>query len=340
MKEILTLNNLDKEDIIKILDKASEIEEGGGKKYADKIMSAIFFEPSTRTKLSFISAMYRLGGKVIELDGGGNNSLKKGESISDTLKTMGLYTDIMVVRSPYEGTAKRGSEIVDIPVINGGDGSNQHPTQTLLDLYTIRKEKGRLDNLNVAVVGDLKYGRTVHSLVEALNKFKGNKVYFVAPKEMMIPKYVTDKLKLEYEITENLEEIVGDVDILYMTRIQEERFENKEHIKRCKGKYIIDKEILKISKKDMSILHPLPRVDEIHTNLDDTPNALYFDQAKNGIYVRESIISMLLEKNEKPKYDGKGYECKNKKCISYIEKLEGKYIGNESNKICFYCEKK
>jgi len=344
MKEILSLNNLNKEDILTILDRARELENNPQpRELENKILSAVFFEPSTRTKLSFVSAMYRLGGKVIELDGGGNNSLKKGETISDTLTMMGLYTDIMAIRSPYEGTAKRASEILDIPVINAGDGANQHPTQTLLDLYTIQKEHGRLDNLNIAFVGDLKYGRTVHSLAKALDKFSGNKIYFIAPSEMQIPPYITDNLKLEYKILDSYEEIMPKIDILYMTRIQEERFDNPEDFEKCKGKYVIDKEILKISKSEMKILHPLPRVGEIHTNLDDTPNAVYFSQAKNGVYVRQSIMSLLMKSYIKPTFDGVGHRCNNPKCISQIEDLGGKYINylsdNKSKKVCFYCEK-
>ena len=340
MKEILSLNNLAVEDILSILKKAKELEDNPQpNELENKILSTVFFEPSTRTKLSFISAMYRLGGKVIELDGGGNNSLKKGETISDTLTMMGLYTDIMAIRSPYEGTAKRASEILDIPIINAGDGANQHPTQTLLDLYTIQKEQGRLDNLNVAFVGDLKYGRTVHSLVKALDKFSGNKIYFIAPKEMQIPPYILNSLNLEYKILENYEDIMNDVDILYMTRIQEERFDSPEDFKKCGGKYIIDKEILKISKPTMKILHPLPRVGEIHTNLDKTPNATYFSQAKNGVYVRQAIMSLLIKNFTKPTFDGVGVQCKNSKCISKIEDLGGKWIDSKGRKVCFYCEK-
>lgn len=340
MKEILSLNNLTVKDILNILDKAKELENNPKPcELENKILSTVFFEPSTRTKLSFISAMYRLGGKVIELNEGGNNSLKKGETISDTLTMMGLYTDIMAIRSPYEGTAKRASEILNIPVINAGDGANQHPTQTLLDLYTIQKEKGRLDNLEIAFVGDLKYGRTVHSLAKALDKFKGNKIYFIAPPEMQIPHYILDSLTLEYEILEDYEAIMKDVDVLYMTRIQEERFDDPEDFKKCVGKYKIDKEILKISKPDLKILHPLPRVGEIHTNLDSTPNAVYFSQAKNGVFVRQAIISLLMKEHMKPIYNGIDRKCTNPKCISQVEDLEGKWIESKGKKICFYCEK-
>jgi aspartate carbamoyltransferase catalytic subunit len=252
---------------------------------------------------------------------------------------MGLYTDILTIRSPYEGTAKRASEILDIPVINAGDGANQHPTQTLLDLYTIQKEHKRLDNLNIAFVGDLKYGRTVHSLAKALDKFRGNKIYFIAPKEMQIPSYITDNLSLEYEILESYDEIISDVDILYMTRIQRERFENPKDYEKCRGRYVIDKSILEISKKEIKILHPLPRVDEINTNLDNTPNAVYFKQAKNGVFVREAIINLLLESFEKPKFKEGNFTCSNPKCISTLENLRGKYVEIGNKRVCFYCEK-
>ena len=340
MKEILSLNDLTVKDILHILDRAKELENNPRpSELENKILSTVFFEPSTRTKLSFISAMYRLGGKVIELDQGGNNSLKKGETISDTLTMIGLYTDIMVIRSPQEGLAKRASEILDIPIINAGDGANQHPTQTLLDLYTVQKEKGRLDNLNIAFVGDLKHGRTVHSLAKALDKFNGNKFYFVATPEMQIPSYILDSLSVEYEILESYEDIIKDVDILYMTRIQEERFDDLTDFKKCSGKYKIDKDILKISKPDLKILHPLPRVGEIHTNLDSTPNAVYFSQAKNGVFVRQAIISLLMENHSKPSYDGIGRICQNSKCISQVEDLGGKWINLKDKKVCFYCEK-
>lgn len=340
MKEILSLNNLTVEDILDILEVAKDLENNP-KPYEleNKVLSTVFFEPSTRTKLSFISAMYKLGGKVIELDSGGNNSLKKGETISDTLTMMGLYTDIMAIRSPYEGTAKRASEILDIPVINAGDGANQHPTQTLLDLYTIQKEKKQLDDLKIAFVGDLKYGRTVHSLAKALDKFNGNKIYFVAPPEMQIPSYILDSLSLEYEVLESYEEIMKDVDILYMTRIQEERFDDPEEFKKCAGKYKIDKEILNISKSNLKILHPLPRIGEIHTNLDSTPNAVYFSQAKNGVFIRQAIMSLLIRNHTKPLYDGVGIKCINPKCISQIENLGDKWVNFKGKKVCFYCEK-
>ncbi len=340
MKEILSLNNLTKEDIITILDEAENLEKTPTPEaLKNKILATVFFEPSTRTKLSFTSAMYRLGGKVIELDGNGNNSLKKGESISDTLTMMGLYSDIIAIRSLYEGTAKRASEILEIPVINAGDGANQHPTQTLLDLYTIKKEFGRLDNLNITFVGDLKYGRTVHSLTKALDKFDNNKINFVAPKEIQIPTYITNNLKSKHDILEDYKLIIGDTDILYMTRIQKERFDNPEDYLKCSNQYIIDKNILKISKPNIKILHPLPRVNEIHTNLDNTPNAVYFSQAKNGVYVRKAIISLLMKKATKPIYHGVGRKCTNPKCISNIEDLGGKYINFKDSKVCFYCEK-
>jgi len=340
MKDIITLRTLSKEDILKIVDRAKELEENPNLDLLNgKILSTVFFEPSTRTKLSFISAMYKLGGKVIELDGGGNNSLKKGESISDTLRMMGLYTDIMAVRAPYEGTAKRASEILNIPVINAGDGANQHPTQTLLDLYTIKKEKGTLEGLKVAFVGDLKYGRTVHSLAKALNKFNCE-LYFIAPDEMQIPDYVTDELTVKYTKLKDYKEVIGELDIFYMTRIQRERFENPLDYDKCKGFYQIDKTILDVCKKNMKILHPLPRVDEISTDLDDTPNAVYFEQAENGVYARQAILDYLMSEGEKENsYDEVGEECKNPKCISFVERLEGKWIVEESGKRCFYCEK-
>lgn len=341
MKEVISFNELNVTDIEKILNKASEVEKGKIKySIENKILASVFFEPSTRTKISFTSAMYRLGGNVIDLDAGGNNSLKKGESLSDTLKMMELYTDIIVIRSPYEGVARLGSEILDIPVINAGDGSNQHPTQTLLDLYTIKKECNKLSGLKIGFVGDLKYGRTVHSLCLALDKYPDNIFYFVAPIEMQIPEYIKKKINLKFILTEDLDEIIGDIDILYMTRIQKERFELKNDFEKCRGKYKIDIDTLKKCKPSMKILHPLPRVDEISKKLDDSSNAIYFLQAKNGLYVRMAIILLLLENHEKKTPNGIGKKCTNKKCITMTEDLENKYLTIKGENICFYCEKK
>ncbi len=342
MRDIISLRELSKEDILSILERAKELEENPAPKLLEnKILSLLFFEPSTRTKLSFQAAMQRLGGSCLSVEDNGTTSLSKGETISDTITITGLYSDIMVVRSPYEGTARLASEILKKPVINAGDGANQHPTQTLLDLYTIQKEKGRIDGLKIAFVGDLKYGRTVHSLAKALNMFDCE-LYFIAPEALQIPKYILEELDVDYHIMESFDMVLDQLDVFYMTRIQRERFDIQEEYDKYKGVYRIDRKILDRCKKDMKIMHPLPRVNEIHHDLDDTENAVYFSQAENGVYVREALLSMLLSNGYEKliKYDELGGYCKNPKCISHREGRGTKWVYEDDGKRCFYCEKR
>jgi aspartate carbamoyltransferase catalytic subunit len=259
-----------------------------------KVMASFFFEPSTRTRLSFVSAMERLGGQVLGFEGTETTSVTKGETLFDTIKMVEQYADIIVQRHSIEGAARLAADASAVPVINAGDGANQHPTQTLLDLYTIKKDKGKLDNLTVGFVGDLKYGRTVHSLCIALSHFKV-KLKFVAPDALQMPKYYLEDLKkkgIPFETTQDLEKAAKDLDIIYMTRIQKERFPDPVEYNRLKGCYQIDRSLLKHTKKDVRILHPLPRVDEISQDLDDTKNAAYFRQAGNGIPIRQAIIAL------------------------------------------------
>jgi aspartate carbamoyltransferase len=303
MKDIISMNDMSKEEILEILEIAEKIENSSEKEKLNflkgKIIATLFFEPSTRTKMSFESAAFRLGAQVLQLPPLEQSSVKKGESFSDTIRMVESYSDVIVVRHPNDGAARLASTTSKKPVINAGDGSNQHPSQTLLDLYTIKEEKGTLSNLSIAFVGDLKYGRTVHSLVKALTHFNPT-IYFVSPKILQMPAYLIDDLdknNIKYEILEDFRDCLDKIDVFYMTRIQKERFPDIEDYQKVKGVYVINKEnILGKCKEDMIILHPLPRVDEISTDLDETKHALYFKQAKNGIPVRQAMMMKVLDK--------------------------------------------
>ena len=303
MKDIISMNDISKEEILEILEIAKKIEKTSEEEKLNflkgKIIATLFFEPSTRTKMSFESAAFRLGAQVLQLPPLELSSVKKGESFSDTIKMVESYSDVIVVRHPNDGAARLASTTSQKPVLNAGDGSNQHPSQTLLDLYTIKDEKGTLNNLSIAFVGDLKYGRTVHSLVKALTHFNPV-IYFVAPKILQMPSYLIDDLdknNIKYEILEDFRDCLDKIDVFYMTRIQKERFPDIEDYEKVKGIYVINKKnILGKCKEDMIILHPLPRVDEISTDLDDTKHALYFKQAKNGIPIRQAMMMKVLDK--------------------------------------------
>ena len=303
MKDIISMNDMSKEEILEILEIAEKIENSSEEEKLNflkgKIIATLFFEPSTRTKMSFESAAFRLGAQVLQLPPLEQSSVKKGESFSDTIRMVESYSDVIVVRHPNDGAARLASTTSKKPVINAGDGSNQHPSQTLLDLYTIKEEKGTLSNLSIAFVGDLKYGRTVHSLVKALTHFNPI-IYFVSPKILQMPTYLIDDLdknNIKYEILEDFRDCLDKIDVFYMTRIQKERFPDIEDYQKVKGVYVINKEnILGKCKEDMIILHPLPRVDEISTDLDETKHALYFKQAKNGIPVRQAMMMKVLDK--------------------------------------------
>lgn len=264
-----------------------------------KILATLFYEPSTRTRLSFESAMLRLGGEVITTeDAPAFSSVTKGESLVDTIRVTSSYADVIVLRHYEEGSSKIASEVSSVPIINAGDGTGQHPTQALLDMFTIQKELGRIDNLKVGLVGDLLYGRTVHSLTYLLAQQQGIKLYFVSPEEIKMPRdiinYLKEEQEVDFEETTDLKEVASKVDILYITRIQKERFKNVEDYNRMKGVYLIDKEILSLMKKEARIMHPLPRVDEIAIEVDKDPRAAYFRQVNNGLYVRMALLKMIL----------------------------------------------
>ncbi len=265
--------------------------------FKGKVIASIFFEPSTRTRLSFETAANRLGARVIGFSDSVNTSLSKGETLKDTIKMISNYADLIVMRHPLEGSARYASEISAVPVINAGDGSNQHPTQTLLDLYSIFKTQGTLENLRINIAGDLKYGRTVHSLIQAMSHFSPS-FLFTSPAELSLPKEYKDYLKergIEYKETHNLSEGIADSDIIYMTRVQRERFTDPIEYERVRNVYVLTGPMIKSCKPNMKILHPLPRVNEISIDVDDSTHAYYFEQARNGIYTRMAIITKLLK---------------------------------------------
>ena len=299
MKDIISMRDLTKSEIEEILEMAKELEENPKPELLKgKVISSLFFEPSTRTRLSFYSAAQRLGAQVLGFDSPDGTSMKKGESLSDTIKMAEAYSDVIVMRHPLNGAARVAAETSKVPVINAGDGSNQHPSQTLLDLYTIKKERGTLDTLKIAFVGDLKYGRTVHSLSKALTHYD-TEMYFVAPESLQMPKYILDdmdKAGIKYHIIEDFRDILNKIDVFYMTRVQKERFPDEEEYQKVKGIYVINKEnIIGKCKDEMIIMHPLPRVDEISTDLDETKHAKYFEQAANGVPTRQAMLAKVLK---------------------------------------------
>ena len=296
-KSLISIHDFTKEEILHILDVAKEFEQNKSQRILqDKVVATLFFEPSTRTRLSFETAANRLGARVIGFSDAGNTSVSKGETLKDTIKMVSNYVDIIVMRHPLEGSARYASEVASVPVINAGDGANQHPSQTLLDLYTIRQTQGRLDNININMVGDLKYGRTVHSLLQAMSHFSP-KFTFTAPEELKMPKEYKaflDKKGIPYTERLELDKGISDTDILYMTRVQQERFSDPMEYEKVKNVYSLTASMLTDAKPNLKILHPLPRVTEISQDVDDTPFAYYFKQAENGMYVRMAIIAYLL----------------------------------------------
>jgi aspartate carbamoyltransferase catalytic subunit len=296
-KSLISINDYSKEEMLRILDIAEGYEKQPRQQIlTDKVVSTLFFEPSTRTRLSFESAANHLGARVIGFTDAGSSSAKKGESLKDTILTVACYSDVIIMRHPVAGSARWASEVSPVPVINAGDGANQHPTQCLLDMYSIRQTQGKLDKLNIAFVGDLKYGRTVHSLTIAMCNFDTT-FHLISPEELKLPSYVKQHIKdknLEYHQYRNIEDAIGKVDILYMTRVQRERFADPMEYERVKNAYILTKDQLKGCKKNLKVLHPLPRVNEISENVDDTPQAYYFQQAQNGVYVRQALLSTIL----------------------------------------------
>ncbi|EOU2463936.1 aspartate carbamoyltransferase [Vibrio navarrensis] len=301
-KHIISIPELSRAELELIVKTAGQLKaEPNPDLIKNKVVASCFFEPSTRTRLSFETAIQRIGGDVIGFDDGGNTSLaKKGETLADSVQVISNYVDAFVMRHPQEGAARLASEFSNgVPVINAGDGANQHPTQTLLDLFTISETQGRLDELNVAFVGDLKYGRTVHSLTQALAKFNNIRFFFVAPDALAMPEYILEELDeagIAYSVHNDMDSVIPELDILYMTRVQKERFDASEYV-HIKSAYILTAGMLENARDNLKVLHPLPRVDEITTDVDKTPYAYYFQQAGNGVYAREALLALVLNES-------------------------------------------
>lgn len=297
-RDLISITDYSKEDYLRILELAADFEANPNQRLLEgKVVASLFFEPSTRTRLSFETAINRLGGRIVGFSDAGSSSVSKGETLHDTTKMVNNYVDLIVMRHPLEGSARHAAEVADVPVINAGDGANQHPTQTLLDLYSIRKTQGRLDNINIFMIGDLKYGRTVHSLLMALSEFENPIFNFIAPDELAMPEeyklFLQEKGIRYFEHTE-INDNINHADIIYMTRVQKERFMDPIEYEKVKNVYILKNSMLDHTKPSVRILHPLPRVNEISTDVDNNEKAYYFTQARNGVYVRQAIIAHIL----------------------------------------------
>lgn len=353
MRNLISITDFSAEELYELMRTAIDIAENHDK-YSNlcrgKKLANLFFEPSTRTRLSFEAAMLELGGSVIGFSEANSSSASKGESVADTAKVVSCYADIIAMRHPREGAPLVAARNASIPVINAGDGGHNHPTQTLADLLTIYREKGRLDNLTVGFCGDLKYGRTVHSLILALSRYAGIKVILISPDELKLPEYVKkdvlEKNSMEYSETTSLEEALPELDILYMTRVQRERFDSPEEYEKLKDSYILTAEKLTAAKDDMCILHPLPRVNEISVAVDKDPRACYFKQALNGKLMRMALILKLLEPSSMEEEFDDGAtpsaekKCTNPRCITSTEQeLEHRFTQSEGGTCrCVYCE--
>ena len=348
MKHLIDINDLSERELEELIDKACDIirnPQSYSEKCKGKKLATLFFEPSTRTRLSFEAAMYELGGNVLGFSDSMNSSSAKGESVADTAKTVSYYADIIAMRHPKEGAAYAASLYSRKPVINAGDGGHLHPTQTLTDLVTLSHEKGTLSGLTIGICGDIKNGRTVHSLVKCLSKYD-NKFILISTPELQSPQYIKDILNAsgcKYSFCNTLEEALPYLDVLYMTRIQQERFSSIEEYERQKGVYVLDRAKLSLAKKDLKILHPLPRVDEITNDVDDDPRAKYFQQAEYGMYARMALIMNMIEKGKDiipPKVESThSVCCSNPSCITAYERyLPHLFKGNGDMLVCKYCD--
>ena len=345
MRNLVNILDLSKEEIDALIATAQDMmknPEAYSERAKGKIMGALFFEPSTRTRLSFTSAMMSLGGSVLGFSEAASTSVAKGETLSDTIRMVSSYSDVIVMRHPKEGAPIVASAVSDVPVINAGDGGHFHPTQTLTDLFTIKEKLGRFEGLTVGICGDLKYGRTVHSLIAAMSRYEGVKFVLISPRELEIPEYIKEDFLggCEYCECENLEEAIPSLDILYMTRIQRERFESAEEYERLADVYILNREKLKDAKPTLSILHPLPRVNEIDVDVDTDPRAHYFDQAAMGRYIRMALVLKLLETKGVSDRRDRGCSdpsliCTNLRCITSSERGIKKLYNNGK---CIYCD--
>lgn len=350
-KNLIDLEAMSVEQIDKVVKKAKKIMQcPADYRHAcdGKILATLFYEPSTRTQMSFQTAMLKLGGRTIGFDNPMNTSVSKGETIKDTISIVSGYADIIAIRHPLEGTAMASSLYSSVPIVNCGDGGHLHPTQTLADIITLSCEKGRLSNLKVGICGDLLNGRTVHSLIKTLTKYENNSFVLISTKELGVPLYIIDILEksgCKYEISNNLADAISDIDVLYMTRIQRERFKSEEEYEAQKYVFVLDKEKLSKAKEDMIILHPLPRVNEITVDIDDDPRALYFKQAQYGMYGRMALILLLLQDEDfiikDKKCETSIYKCNNKKCITNCESyLPSLGYEKKGMVMCDFCDKR
>ena len=334
------------QDIIANRSKYSEVCKG-------KKLATLFYEPSTRTRLSFTAAMMELGGNVLGFSDANSSSVSKGETVEDTARVVGCFADIIAMRHHIEGAPLAATNSSPVPIINAGDGSHAHPTQTLTDLLTITRELGHLDNLTIGFCGDLRFGRTVHSLIKAMSRYEGTKVILIAPNELRLPDYikhdVCEKNGIEYREVSSIEEVIGELDILYMTRVQKERFLDEEEFDRVKDCFVLDAEKMALAKEKMAVLHPLPRVNEILKEVDADPRAAYFRQVENGKFVRMALICRLLEWANDDSKQNKGHDvvdieglvCPNKKCICNNENVDAKFHLAEGGIYrCLYCDTK
>ena len=357
MKHLIDPMDLTKEELDQIIALAEDII-ANREKYQESLshrkLATLFYEPSTRTRLSFTSAMMELGGNVLGFSDAKNTSVSKGETVQDTVRVVGCFADVIAMRHHIEGAQLYASEVSRVPIINAGDGSHSHPTQTLTDLLTIKRELGHIDGITIGFCGDLKFGRTVHSLIKALSRFKDIKVILIAPDELKLPDYikqdVCDRLGIRYKEVATMEEVMPELDVLYMTRVQQERFLDQDEFDRVKDSFVLDAARLKTAKEKMAILHPLPRVNEILTEVDDDPRAAYVRQVEHGKFVRMALISKLLEwkddpshgmpKVEDPVFDPE-LRCTNRKCICNNEHAPHKFRRTESGTLlCWYCDSK
>lgn len=354
MRHLLDTTDLTVEEIDEIVALAMDIIDNQ-EKYEHacdgKKLATLFYEPSTRTRLSFEAAMMELGGNVLGFSEASSSSVSKGETVGDTSKIVSCYADIIAMRHPIEGAQRLAADMTDVPIINAGDGGHSHPTQTMTDLLTIFREKNRFDNLTIGFCGDLKFGRTVHSLIKAMHRYNNIKFILISPKELAIPDYVKndylDSAGIEYMEVETIEEVISELDILYMTRVQRERFDSEEEYLKHKDAFVLDLEKLENAKKDLTIMHPLPRINEIAKEVDADPRAKYFKQALNGKYIRMALILTLLKWKDVP-YDISAaekdvvvnkYKCSNKRCICNVEDIDHKFArADDGTYRCIYCE--
>ncbi|MBR2929686.1 MAG: aspartate carbamoyltransferase [Clostridia bacterium] len=347
MKNLVDILDLSVEEIDRLIEVAADMV-ASPEKYSEicrgKILATLFFEPSTRTRLSFTSAMMSLGGSVLGFEQAGSTSVTKGETVADTIRMVAAYSDIISMRHPYEGAPIVASTVSRVPIINAGDGGHFHPTQTLTDLFSIKNKLGRLNNLTVGLCGDLKYGRTVHSLISAMARYEGVRFVLISPAELALPDYIKEEFLRGHDFVEceSLEEAIPELDILYMTRIQGERFADRDEYERLKDSYILTRDKLGTAKETLSVMHPLPRVNEIDVDVDDDPRAHYFDQAEGGRYIRMALILMLLDSGRgiDSRLHGepdKTLSCSNPHCITMTERgIKKRFIGDR----CAYCDQK